>query len=34
MSALDRLRDAQHKLEPEAVIDALDRALEAWRQRT
>ena len=31
MSALDRLRDAQHKLEPEAVIDALDRALDAWR---
>ncbi len=31
MSALEALRNAHHKLEPAAVIDALDSVLAAWR---
>ena len=31
MSALECLRKAQHKLEPAAVIDTLDRVLAMWR---
>ena len=34
MSALEGLREAHHKLEPAAVIDALDRVLATWRAPT